>query len=64
VIIKKATGSEISEEYRDRLWVPQGLDTMFLAGEETLPEPIAHGWWDLDGDGSYDDLTARGMDSF
>ena len=37
---------------------------MFLAGEESLPKPIAHGWSDLDGDGSYDDLTSRGIDSF
>lgn len=58
MIIKKATGSSLSEQYRDRLWKPLGLEGMVLAGEETLPESVAHGWWDLDGDGAYDDLTA------
>lgn len=63
-IIVEATGSGLSEEYRDRLWEPLGLNEMFLAGEETTTEPIAHGWWDLDGDGIYDDLTIQGLNAF
>jgi D-alanyl-D-alanine carboxypeptidase len=58
MIIKKATGSSLSEQYRDRLWKPLGLEGMVLAGEEAVPGSVAHGWWDLDGDGTYDDLTA------
>jgi D-alanyl-D-alanine carboxypeptidase len=63
-IVMEVTGTGLSEQYRDRLWSPLNLDRMYLAGEEALPEPVAHGWWDLDGDGAYDDLTARGLDAF
>lgn len=64
MIIMKATGLSLSEQYRNRLWEPLGLEAMFLAGEETLPDPVAHGWYEFDGDGNYDDLTARGLDAF
>ncbi len=56
MIIQEATGAEISTAYRSRFWTPLGLDRMFLAVEEALPEDTAHGWFDLDGDGGYDDL--------
>ena len=58
MIIKEATGSEVAAEYRNRLWNPLALDNMFLAGEEVLPENTAHGWFDVDGDGAYDDLSS------
>lgn len=58
MIIKEATGSELSSEYRNRLWNPLDLKNTFLAVEEDLPENTAHGWFDVDGDGSYDDLSS------
>jgi len=58
MIIKEATGSEVAAEYRNRLWNPLALENMFLAGEEVLPENTAHGWFDVDGDGAYDELTS------
>jgi len=64
LIIQQVSGTEISTAYRERLWTPLALEHMFLAGEEALPEPVAHGWLDLDSDGDYDDLTARGLDAF
>jgi D-alanyl-D-alanine carboxypeptidase len=64
LIIQQVSGTEISTAYRERLWTPPALEHMFLAGEEALPEPVAHGWLDLDSDGDYDDLTARGLDAF
>ena len=64
MIITEATGSEISTEYRNRFWDPLGLDRTFLAVEEELPENIAHGWWDLDGDGEYDDFASVSRTAF
>lgn len=56
MIIKEATGSALSAVYRERLLQPLALDHTVLAGEEPLPENTAHGWFDVDGDGQYDDL--------
>ena len=56
IIIKKATESEVSAEFRNRFWNPLALDNTFLAVEEELPENTAHGWLDVDGDGVYDDF--------
>jgi D-alanyl-D-alanine carboxypeptidase len=58
MIIKKATGLELSTTYRERLLNPLGLDHTVLAGEDNLPEDTAHGWFDVDGDGKYDDLPS------
>jgi D-alanyl-D-alanine carboxypeptidase len=56
MIIRGATGSEISTEYRTRFFEPFDLDGAFLAPEETLPANTARGWFDLNGDGDYDEL--------
>jgi CubicO group peptidase (beta-lactamase class C family) len=40
------------------------LDRTFLAVEEELPENTAHGWWDLDGDGAYDDFSSTPRTAF
>jgi len=64
MIIKEATGSELSDEYRNRLWTPLGLDSTFLPIEEVLPENTAHGWFDLDGDGAYDEVSVLSMIPF
>jgi len=58
MIIKKATESRVSAEYRNRFWNPLALDNTFLAPEEELSERTAHGWWDIDGDGAYDDSSS------
>ncbi len=55
MIIQKANDQKLSTEYRNRFWSPLGLD-MFLAPEDEIPGNIAHGWFDLDGDGAYDDI--------
>ena len=55
MIIQEATGNELTTEYRERFWTPLDLD-MFLVPEDELQGNVAHGWFDLDGDGSYDDI--------
>ncbi len=56
IIIRQASGSQISTEYRNRFFTPFDLERTFLAPEETLPVNTAQGWFDLDGNGIYDEL--------
>ncbi len=57
MIIKEATGSEVSTELRNRFLNPLGLNRSFLDVEESIPGVIAHGWFDINGDGPLDDLS-------
>jgi D-alanyl-D-alanine carboxypeptidase len=56
MIIRKITGSEISAVNMDRFLVPFGLNNTFTSMGETLPEKIAHGWYDTDNDLEYEDF--------
>ena len=64
MIIKNITGSEISKVNRDRFWIPLGLVNTYTSMGEDLSVEIAHGWWDLDGDGTYDDFTSWSRKAF
>jgi D-alanyl-D-alanine carboxypeptidase len=57
LIIREATGDDISVQYRARLLAPNGLDGIFTAVEENPTGTVANGWFDLDGDGSYEDIS-------
>jgi len=59
MVIEQATTATVSEELRTRFVEPLGLERTFFAVEEPFPDelPICHGWFDLDGDGSLDDVT-------
>ncbi|KPK84928.1 MAG: hypothetical protein AMS27_08705 [Bacteroides sp. SM23_62_1] len=56
-IIKVSTGSSVSSELRNHFLEPLGLNNTYFAIEETLPPDVAHGWFDLTGNGSYDDMS-------
>jgi len=58
MIIKKITGLEISAVNQAWFWTPLGLANSFTSMEGDLPTLIAHGWYDLNGDGTYDDCSA------
>lgn len=58
MIIQEITGSEAPIAYRDRLFIPLELEYTYATGLEALPQNTAHGWFDLDGDGVYDDLPS------
>lgn len=64
MIIQDATGSDISTEIRNRILDPMGLENTFYVLEESLPRSAAHGWFDLDGDGEYDDLSGEPTAAF
>jgi D-alanyl-D-alanine carboxypeptidase len=64
MIIREASGSQISSEYRNRFFLPFGLTKSYLAIEENLHGSVAHGWFDYSGDGTYDDLNLISMNAF
>lgn len=64
MIIKEASGSSISSEYRNRFFAPLGFNNSYLVMEESLPANFAHGWWDFEMDGQYDDLSQISMNAF
>ncbi|MFZ0427747.1 MAG: serine hydrolase domain-containing protein [Acidobacteriota bacterium] len=57
MIAERATGTSLSFALRGRLLAPLGLTHTFLEAEETVPGTIAHAWFDIDGDGRYDDIS-------
>lgn len=58
MIIEKATGSNLSSEFKKRFWQPLGIDHAYLSQEETIPENQAHVYGDnFNNDGSDLDLT-------
>jgi len=57
MMITEATQSSVSAELRNRFFQPLGLNSTFFDGEEIVPPNIAHGWFDLSGNGSYDDIS-------
>jgi len=58
MIIKEITGLEAATAYRERLFTPLALEHTYVAGQEELPENTTHGWFDIDGDGAYEDLPS------
>lgn len=57
LIIREAAGTDISTQYRERFFNPLGLDRMFTAVEEDPAGVVANGWFDINGDGVYDDFS-------
>ncbi|MEJ2545999.1 MAG: serine hydrolase [Calditrichaceae bacterium] len=56
-IIMDITESDIVTVNEERFWEPFNLTHSFtLQGESVFPMTVAHGWWDLDSDGAYDDF--------
>ena len=64
MIVRQASGSQLASEYRSRFFAPLGFRQAYLAVEESPKGPVAHGWFDLDGDTQYDDLSQIPMTAF
>ncbi|HXH97453.1 MAG TPA: serine hydrolase domain-containing protein, partial [Gaiellaceae bacterium] len=58
-VLERQTGKPIAELIQTRLLDPLGIHGMWLTPTWPIPKgiPIAHEWYDLDGDTSYDDIT-------
>lgn len=63
-MIREATGDAIASQYRERLLTPNGLERIFTAVDETPTGTVAHGWLDLNGDGTYEDFSANPCTAF
>jgi D-alanyl-D-alanine carboxypeptidase len=57
MIAQRAAGCSLSAALRRRFLDPLGLTNTFLEAEEAVPGTIAHGWFDMNGDGRYDDIS-------
>ncbi len=56
MIIEQKGGSGIAEQYRERLFLPNNLNSSFLSAYEPIMQDYATGWFDVNGDGVYDEL--------
>lgn len=58
MIIEKATGSNLSNEFRERFWKPLHINNAYLTMQEEIPMNLAHVYGDnFNNDGSNIDLT-------
>lgn len=59
-IIERETGQPIADLIQARLLDPLGIHDMWLEPSWPIPSryPVAHEWFDVDGDGNLDDITA------
>jgi D-alanyl-D-alanine carboxypeptidase len=56
MIAERATGSSLSAALHNWLLEPLGLNHTFLEPEEEIPGTLAHAWFDINGDGEYEDI--------
>lgn len=58
MIIEKATGTELSTQFRDRFWRPLAITNAYLSIQEEIPDNRAHIFGDnFRNDGSWQDTT-------
>jgi D-alanyl-D-alanine carboxypeptidase len=58
MIIEQATASTVAAQYRRYVLDPLGLSDTYVCPDDPLPGDTAHGWFDVTGDGVYDDFSA------
>ncbi|MEO0013986.1 MAG: hypothetical protein RLZZ535_2375, partial [Cyanobacteriota bacterium] len=56
-IIEEATDSTVSEQFRERIIEPLGMENTFFAPEEQVPGGYVHNYADINGDGKPDDIS-------
>jgi CubicO group peptidase (beta-lactamase class C family) len=56
-IIEQATDSTVSEQFRERITEPLGMENTFYAPEEDVPGGYVHNYADINGDGKPDDIS-------
>lgn len=63
MIAKRATGTDISLELRERFWSPLALGSTYFAVEEEIAGPVAHGWSNRGTDGPLRDISSEPINS-
>ncbi len=61
MIVERVSGNLLSQEYITRIFNPAGLDSTFLDIEQTHYNLYAHMWYDLDENGTIEDLDLMGI---
>jgi CubicO group peptidase (beta-lactamase class C family) len=56
-IIEQATDSTVSEQFRERIIEPLGMENTFYPPEEDVPGGYVRHYADIDGDGNPDDIS-------
>ncbi len=64
MLIERATGSTVAAQYREQVLEPLGLNDTFTVPGDLLPSTWAHGWFDLNGDGGYEDFSTLDNTAF
>lgn len=63
MIIEQITQAEVAGELRNRFYLPLGLDSTFLAVDDSLAAPRAHNWHDWYGTGQLIDLYSFSLNA-
>ena len=63
-IIELVSGNSVAMEYRNLLLDPAGLENTYCYAGGTLPGSVAAGWFDIDGDDTYDEMPYDYLQSF
>lgn len=63
-LIADFTGTPVSFFYRDRILDPVGLNNTYLYPDEGSAGLVAHGWFDVNGDNIYEDISLDPFYSF
>jgi len=56
-LVQEICRKPVNQVYKERFFEPLGMIYSSASLDSTLPELLAHGWLDMDGDGVYDDLS-------
>ena len=64
MIIENIAGSDIPQVNNSRFFIPLELNHFFTSKEGELPDVFAHSWYDLDGDGTYEDFSSFSRTAF
>jgi CubicO group peptidase (beta-lactamase class C family) len=63
-IIEQATDSTVSEQFRERITEPLGMENTFYAPEEDVPGGYVRNYADVNGDGKLDDISETFDESY
>jgi D-alanyl-D-alanine carboxypeptidase len=56
-IVEAVTGQPLSQTIRDRILTPLGMTNTFFATEEEVPGGVVSGYWDIDNNGTLNDVS-------
>ena len=64
MLIENVSLQDLGVYHRENIFDPLEMKNTYLYPFEALPNEVAHGGWDLNNDGQYEDLNTLSMNSF